>query len=353
MLSSIFMGEANEYTRSCRRQFRSIQKFDKFRFIDKLKAFPEQVENAYNIELPKLPEFKFDNIVVTGMGGSAIGGELLSAWALRELGRIIFVSRDYELPNFVDKNSLVFAISYSGNTEETLNAFSEALARKCKIIAVTSNGRLAKLALQHEIPLVKIPKDYQPRQAIAYLLLPIARILERFGIVKFGTEDAVSTLRNLRANLIPENEANNISKELALKLKNKIPIVYGHSYLYPVARRWKTQLNENSKVIAFASSFPEMCHNEIVGLNKDKNTNRFFHIILRSADENEQLSKKIGITKKLVLKNSAEVYAQGNSTISKMLSLIYIGDFTSYYLALLRKVDPTPVEIIEKLKKLL
>ncbi|MEW6070053.1 MAG: bifunctional phosphoglucose/phosphomannose isomerase [Candidatus Thermoplasmatota archaeon] len=329
----------------------ATQKFDRSKFIEKLKTFPEQVKDAYNIAVPRVFEIKFDNIIITGMGGSGIGGELLATWAMQEFGMVIFVNHDYELPKFANERSLVFVVSYSGNTEETLNAFSQAIARKCKIIAITSDGKLEKLATQHKIPLLKIPKGYQPRQAIAYLLLPIAKIIEKLGIVKLNIKEVIELLRNLSFKLIPENDTGNISKELALKLKNKIPIVYGHTYLYPVANRWKTQFNENSKVIAFASQFPEMCHNEIVGLSKDENAKFFFHILLRTDDETQQLIKRIEATKKLVFKNCAEVHAEGKSVLAKMLSLVYIGDFTSYYLALLRQIDPTPVEIIAKLKK--
>lgn len=328
-----------------------LPKINKSGMLEKLRSFPEQVEKASKISCEGIPKLKFDRVIIAGMGGSAIGGELLKAWALEEHGINIFVNRDYKLPKFANNATLVFAVSYSGNTEEVLSAFLDGISKNCKIISITSGGKLEKLSKKYRKYLIKIPGGYQPREAIAWLLFPIAKVLEAHGILKLRLDDTLVTLRNLRNKLVPENTEGDIAKEVALKLKAKIPIIYGYDWLCPVAKRWRTQLNENAKILAFDSSFPEMAHNEIVGLYNDKRAAQFMPVILRSKEEEKKIKNKIEATKKLVFKDWIEVWAQGKTTLAKMLSLLYIGDFVSYYLALARKVDPTPVEIIEKLKR--
>jgi glucose/mannose-6-phosphate isomerase len=250
---------------------------------------------------------------------------------------------------------LVFIISYSGNTEESISAFLDGIKRGCKLIALSSNGILEKLSEKYNIPFIKIPAGYQPREAIAWLLFPIGKILEAQGLFKLDIKECLTVLKKLSLKLTARSAKENPARKIALKLNSlgKIPIIYGHTYLLPVAKRWATQLNENSKLIAFSSSFPEMTHNEIVGLNNNSHRDKFVHILLRAENENKRLRKRIELTKKLVLRNNLEIYAEGKTTLAKILSLLYIGDFVSFYLAVLRKVDPVPVKIIEKLKFLL
>ena len=184
-------------------------------------------------------------------------------------------------------------------------------------------------------------------------------ILEKLNLVKVDAEltEMVHALVELRDTLVPEVPAEeNPGKILAQKLENYIPMIYGHSYLNVIAHRWRTQLNENSKTIALAGGFPEMNHNEIVGWSEspDELTKQYTVIIFRSVDEHPQVEERIELTKKILMDKAAavfEVEAQGGSRLTRMLTTLYLGDFISVYLALLRGVDPTPVTVIEKLKK--
>lgn len=336
-----------------------LLKTDRNKMIEKLKNFPYQIEEAAEIaNEQKVPKLKFNNIIVTGIGGSAIGGELIASWAFYELGINIFVNQNYTLPKFADKESLVFAVSYSGNTEETISAFLDGVKRNCTLICITSGGKLKYLAEQHNKIILKIPPGYQPREAIGYLSIPIGVILAQQGVFKLKLkshlDNAVAVLRNLTSKLMPENDNNkNIAYQYALKIRIKNPIIYAYSYLIPVAKRWKCQLNENSKKIAFVSCFPEITHNEVEALEYDKASSHFLPVLLRSRDEHRELKLKIERTKRYIFKGGRfiELYGYGSTKLAQMLSLLYIGDFVSYYLALLQNIDPTPIRAIERLKK--
>lgn len=330
-----------------------IDNIDKFGMRGSLTGFPEQIENAIEIgRNAKIPKFEFGNIVIAGMGGSAIGGDILAAVLKNTCTLPVFVNRDYALPGFASKDTLLIVSSYSGNTEETISAFQDGIDRGCNIIVVTSGGKLKQLATMHSKPIIQIPAGFVPRAALNYLLFPVITVLEQYGLVMFDVDDVLATIRDINARISPENRTEeNTAKQIALKVTRKTPIIYGHTYYVPIARRWKTQFNENAKIAAFFSSFPEMCHNDLVALANDKNMSKFMHILLRDKEEHTKLKKRIEVTKELVFKDCIEVYASGKTQLAKMLSLLYIGDFASYYLAILKGIDPTPVEVIERLKK--
>ncbi len=309
-----------------------------------LEDFPQQCKTA--LELPKGMSVsgKIDRIVVAGMGGSAIGGDLLKAYMHNS--RIpVFVVRDYKVPAFVDENTLVLAVSYSGNTEETISAFEDASRKKAKVVAVTGSGRLAGLAKKA----VKIPSSgMQPRSALGYLFFPMLGVLNNSGILDVKNneiEEMIDVLSNT-------NEFKSVGEKLAKKIQNRTPITYASELLGAVAYRWKTQFNENSKSAAFSHSFSEMNHNEIVGYQTMKKDS-FIAIFIRDREDNERIKKRMDITKEIISSKAdvEEVFTQGDSLLSRMFSGIYYGDFASYYLALLNKIDPTPVNVIENLKK--
>ncbi len=317
---------------------------------------PHHVEISKKIRIVyKKPE----KILVAGMGGSAIGGDLLRSW-LSDFSPIpIDVSRDYRLSNYVDEKTLVFVVSYSGNTEETLSSFVEAVERRCMVVAITSGGQLLMLCKQLAIPVVELPSGIPPRTALPYLFFPLIVVLKKMKIIdgkSVEISEAITVLSKVREQIQPETPfSRNIAKQIALKVKGTIPVIYGFRHYSGVAARIKDQFNENSKVPAKCDVFPELNHNEIVGWQGSKKlTGNFSVILLRDLDEPLEIKARIDLTKKLVLKKKVrvilELYGQGKFTLARMLSAIYIGDFVSIYLAILNNTDPTPVEIVTKLK---
>jgi len=302
---------------------------------------------------------KPERVLVVGMGGSAIGGDLLRSW-LSDVSPIpIDVSRDYKLPGYADEKTLVFVVSYSGNTEETLSSFVEAVERRCMVVAISSGGQLLRFCKQTGIPLVKLPSGIPPRTAVPYLFFPLIVVLKKMKILdgrNVDVNEAIIILKKVREQIKPETPSSrNIAKQVALRVKGTIPIIYGFRHYSGVAARIKTQFNENSKVPAKCEVFPELNHNEIVGWQgPEKLTKIFSVILLRDLDEPLEIKVRIDLTKKLVLTKKAsrvlELYGQGRFTLARMLSVMYIGDFASVYLAILNNIDPTPVDIITKMK---
>jgi glucose/mannose-6-phosphate isomerase len=340
-----------------------IKELDASGMLDILNKFPDQILEIANlikgVDISELVDFDPNSILVLGMGGSAIGGDILASVLENKSNIPILVNRQYHIPKFVNNKTLVIACSYSGNTEETLSAVTEAKERGCKLIGITSGGFLEEFCTKSDLPFINIPKNLPPRAAVLFLFLPMLLILDRLNYARTDFElteliDSLTELRNSIEPSVPTQQ--NPAKSLALKLKDKIPVIYAHSYLNVVAYRWKTQLNENSKMIAYSGMFPEMNHNEIVGWGDAQNdiTKQFIVILIRSTDEHAQVSKRIELTKRILLEKAGgvlEVDALGKSRLTKMLTTIYLGDYTSVYLALLRGMDPTPVQIIEDLKK--
>jgi len=302
----------------------------------------------------------FKNIVVLGMGGSAIGGDLLSDYLADELSIPIVVIRGYDIPKFVDENSLVFAVSYSGNTEETLSALKRCLEAKARVIALTSGGKFAALARENKFPVIKVPAGIQPRAAISYLFFPILKVLERMGIAKERHEETEETL-NILQELSKEYDAksplkNNFAKKVAMRLYQHLPLIYGSKgLLEAVAMRWKTQINENSKWPCFWNVFSELDHNEIVGYEIENSINRQVKIVyLQDKEGILRVEQRREITRKIIEDKVAEFIVcptRGKGKMARMFSLIFLGDLASYYLAILNQVDPSPVACIENLKK--
>ncbi len=340
-----------------------LKLLDKSDMLGILHEFPEQILKVATAiketEFPLLEQFDPDKIMILGMGGSGIGGELLSALVEHEAKVPIITVCDYTLPAVADERTLVLACSYSGNTEETLSSVNEAFNRSCRIICITSGGKLEEFCKAHELSLFTIPSGMPPRAAIAFLFFPLPMILEKGNIVDVDAEfsEVIDKLVELRDSVVPEVPSDqNPAKILAMKFNNSIPVIYGHSYLTKVAHRWRTQLNENAKVLAMVGGFPDMNHNEIVGWSDapEEVTKLFSVILLRSPDEHPQVSKRIELTKQTLLARAGSVFeveAQGASRLTRMLTTIYLGDYISVYLALLREVDPTPVRAIEELKR--
>lgn len=299
-------------------------------------------------------------VVVAGMGGSAIGGALLKGWIQDRFPRPIDVNREYHLPKYAEPRTLVMAVSYSGNTEETLNSFIEAVERGCMTFSVSSGGLLEEFNHALGLPHVRVPSGYPPRSAIPYLFFPIAAILQKLGALEpFDDEasEAIETLKELRGEICPSSPTEeNPSKKLALALEGLIPMVCGFGPFEAVATRMKTQFNENSKTPAKAEFFPELDHNETLGWSGlRKLTKNFGVVLLRSDDEPLEIRTRIEATRSLVFEEGAgrvqEIWARGSGRLAKMLSAMYVGDFASIYLGILYGIDPTPVPIIDELKR--
>ncbi len=301
---------------------------------------------------------KPDNLIVAGMGGSGIGGELLKDWARNKSPVPIEVNREYQLPHYPDKHTAVLITSYSGDTEESLSAFLDALKRKCMIFCISSGGALLENAERLKVPYLRVPGGMPPRAALPYLFAPLLIYLEKAGLVTGASEELNETLRTLESickDNSPEKPAKeNFSKTLAINIGQTAPVVYGFGIYRSVAMRYKQQFNENSKVPAKWEVFSELNHNEIVGWERaDELGKCFSSIFIRDKEEPTEIRSRIQITKELLAKTglrSFEVPVHGKSSLEKMLSTVCIGDFTSVYLAFLRGVDPTPVKTINYLK---
>jgi glucose/mannose-6-phosphate isomerase len=358
---------------------RDFSELDQGKMIELLEEFPQKMRDALrlgeefsiptnfllahtlnSVSTPDSTTQSFKNIVVLGMGGSAIGGDLLSDYLADELSIPIVVIRNYDIPKFIDENSLVFAVSYSGNTEETISALKRCLEAKARVIALTSGGKLAVLARENNFPVIKVPAGIQPRAAISYLFFPVLKALERLGLIKERNNETEETL-NILQGLSKEYGAkspikNNFAKKIALSLYHHLPLVCGsEGLLKAVAMRWKTQINENSKWPCFWNIFPELDHNEIVGYEIENNLNRQIKIIyLQDKEGLLRVEQRRKITRKIIEDKVAEFIVcptKGKGKMARMFSLIFLGDLASYYLAILNQVDPSPVACIENLKK--
>jgi len=322
---------------------------------------PEQIDQACDLlEHPRLqPGLQPRHIVVLGMGGSAIGGELVKALVEAECPVPMTVNREYEVPAYVGPETLVVASSYSGNTEETLSACRAAAERGAKVVAMTTGGVLAEWATRHGWPLVRMPAGLQPRAALGYSFVPLLLLLERMGLVApkvAAVQEAARVLRAMRDELGPEvPSAANPAKQLAARLYGKLPLIYGTGgWRAVVAYRWKGQINENAKAPAWWNTFPELNHNETVGWEAAPDVTRLVElIVLRDRADSPRVNRRIQVTVDImrpVVSGVTEVSSRGESETARLFSLLYMGDFTSVYLAILNGVDPTPVRVIDRLK---
>lgn len=299
-----------------------------------------------------------DHVVLTGLGGSAAGGDLASALFSSE-GRVpFFVNRDYAMPAWVGQGSLVFACSYSGNTEETLSAFDDAKRRGASVIVVSSGGELTRIAQGEGFPVVTVPGGQPPRTAMGYMLMPVVVASEQLGLIPAQDfEGAFAAVESVRedcgfGSAFGANEA----KQTAAFLQGAMGVVYGcGGWTYALAQRWRGQLNENSKVMVSTHVFPELCHNEILGWEgaAGQGVGRWATVLLEGGDESARMMARIEITLGQIGAGSEfrRVRARGDGLLARMLSLAHIGDWVSLYLAALTGKDPGQMAAIDKLKE--
>ena len=344
---------------------KNLKKFDKSGMLDLLLDFPLQCKAAINIaQNSKLLFDKrdFKKIVFFGMGGSAIGADLARSYLYFGCKDPFCVLREYEVPDYVDSSTLAFVSSYSGNTKETLNAYKEAKQKGATIIAISSDGSLREEALKDNISFVQLPSGHPPRTALGYSSIIPLYILSQLGVIKdikTSVNKMVCVLEELRNNNLNPNVAqkDNIAKSIALKLFNKFVIIYSGSLFFDVCvTRLRGQLAENAKALSSSHLFPEVIHNEIVGWqNPKKIIKNFAVIVLRDQKMHPYVAKSMDIMRDILKKEEGiqmiEIWSHGEDLLSRIFSLIYTGDFISYYLAILYGVDPSATPKINYLKE--
>lgn len=306
-----------------------------------LEHFPNQLNEATYIGKNIKLRGDFKNILVSGMGGSAIPGDLLNDYIGENIP--VYVNRGYDVPNWVNKNTLAFVISYSGNTEETLDSFSKLRKKHICVVVITSGGRLKHIAEDDELPLIEIPAGMPPRSAIAYLFIPMLNILVNCKLIPDPTEDIKKTISHLR------KFGPGLAHRIALDFYKKLPIIYASDKYKGLVTRWKNQFNEDSKVLALGNVFSELDHNEIEGYSKMSANYKV--LIIRDKDDYVRIKKRMKITENIIgRRNVDELWLQGKSRIEKLLYGIHVGDWVSYYLAELEGIDPLEIDKIDYLK---
>ncbi len=335
-----------------------VKTFDVENQFDVIRNSYLQIKTSWGaeIDLSTINTEKISNIVVSGLGGSAIGGDLIADFTNGEIKLPYFVNRNYGLPAFADANTLVIASSYSGNTEETLSAVEEAVRRGAQVIAVTTGGKLKSFAEKNNIPFFLMKSGFQPRFALYSSFFALLKVFQELELIP-NQSDVVNEVIELIKNHGAEySEEGNRAFVTAERLLGFIPVVYGVSgSTATLAVRLKGEFNENSKLHAFYNFLPEMNHNEIIGwetFNHDK-----FHakvIFFEDKDYHPQIMKRIEISKNLISKSGAEIMVFKSELKRfkvRLFDLVYFGDWVSYYLALLRKKDPTEIDNIIFLKE--
>lgn len=317
----------------------------------------QQLQQDYKLELPEFSGIT--NVVLAGMGGSALPAVFLRSWP----GTLVpfEIVRDYALPAYVDEHTLFISSSYSGNTEETLTALAEAETRGAQVVVIAAGGKLAEQAQSKKYPLFSIPGGIQPRMSSFYFLAAFVQLLEPLGLVPKGSgaelRAAGDWLKGQTASWRPEVPTkSNPAKQLALELIGKSVVVYSGPKLFPAANKFKICLNENAKNVAWVNQYPEFNHNEFIGWTSHPVDKPYAVVEIRSSLENERVQKRFVVTERLLSgqRPAPEVVVpEGETLLQQLLWASNFADFASLYVALLNGLNPTPVALVEKLKQLL
>ena len=322
--------------------------------------FPDHWEEAIKISNDlriNLDTSKVRNVLISGMGGSAISGDLIAAYTNDRLSIPVMVNRHYKLPRWVDEHTLFIGCSYSGNSDEILTSTHQALQRGAHVVVITSGGALLELAQKKDLPFGKIPGGLPPRAALPYNFVLQYQLFRNLGFINENDDPLLETLDLLRDQSqsyqnIEENEA----LSLAEAVRDALCIIYSDGkILAPVNARWRTQFEENAKTLCYGNVLPEMNHNEIVGWENIAHlTGRLSVIFLQDKEDDKRITKRINVTRELIQESAASVFnfsSRGDSRMARMFSLIQFGDWTSLYLALITNTDPSPVARIDLLKR--
>ena len=343
--------------------FKNINELDAQDMKSQIASLYSQIEESIeilNIFFSSDSRYKniikdYNNILIIGMGGSAIGGDFAAKYSAKEAEIPIHILRDYHVPKWVDSRTFVIASSYSGNTEETLNAYMECLSLKCDSIIMSTGGELSKIANNNNIGVIQMPKGYQPRAAIGYSLSMILLIFEELGLIKSITSDLIDTC----SNKIGTSKKNKCLK-IAKKIHGKFPVIYSRGdFMEILAIRLKGQLAENSKILSYNSIFPEHNHNEIEGWNNlEELIGNFVIIWLKDKSSKIEIKDSMEIVSNMIKKyvgskSQLTLDLEDGSNIEQIFTMINLIDWISYYLALEYKTNPSPINNISKLKTLM
>ena len=341
---------------------------DTEKMLDKVLGLPDQMAEAWDLAetFTECMPAGARTLIICGMGGSAIGGELLRDLIAEDSKISVHIERGYTLPAFAGKDTPVVCISYSGNTEEVIGCFRDGLEKDAPMAVISSGGILTEEARKAGIPALSIPGGMPPRAALGYLFTPLLKLAACWGFCSISEEEFRSVLRKIRKLLgkcsLEADLAENTPLQLAKRLYGKIPLVYsGNGLLVGAAYRWKCQFNENSKSMAFVNNFPELGHNEIMGWDSpEKILQEIFLVMLTDIDDHPRVSRRMDVTYRM-LEPLASGAIKLNSVggpgfagrLARLLSIVALGDLTSVYLAVESAKDPTPIEKIEEIKTLL
>ncbi len=337
----------------------TIAAVDRSDMLGDIVGLPEHLRDAlWKAESASLqPWDSPGGLVVAGMGGSAVGGALARVMLGDHASRPVLASRAYGLPAWSTPDTTVLCASYSGNTEETLACYEAAGALGAKRVAVTSGGKLAELARADGVPVIPVAGGFQPRAAVAYMTVAALEVAWLCGAgPRMGSEIDVAAdrLEQLVLEWGAEGAEDSEAKMLARALHDSVPVIAGAGLTSPIAYRWKTQFNENSKVPAFTHELPELCHNEVVGWTDAPALGRFAAIFLDDSDTHPRIKERIALTRELIGEQATGTYvaqSRGDTAVERVLSLVLLGDLVSLYVAVLRGTDPTPVDVLETLKQ--
>ncbi len=315
----------------------------------------QQLTQSYEVSLPDLTDIK--NIVVSGMGGSALPAVFLSSWPTISVP--LEIVRDYDVPSYVGPQTLFISSSHSGNTEETLEALAYAQKQQAQIVVISAGGTLAEIAQSSNYPLFTIPRGIQPRMSSFYFLAAYMQLLEPLGLIAAGSSkelsDAAQWLESQVGAWAPTvAAADNPAKQLALELIGKSVVVYSGPKLFPAANKFKIGMNENAKTVAWVNKYPEFNHNEFIGWSSHPIDKPYAVVEIRSNLEHPRVQKRFEVSERLLsgLRPAPEVVIPlGDTVLQQLLWTSNFADFVSIYVALLNGVNPTPVDLVENLKK--
>lgn len=316
-----------------------------------IEAFPDNItealEIAQNASITK-DYSSVSSILICGMGGSGIGGSMVQTWLADELNIPVSITKDYSIPNFVNANTLVIGSSYSGNTEETLEALNGAQKKGAQIIGICSGGKLEEMCASNGYDFIKVPGGNPPRTALAYSLVQLLHI---FSVIGMSSADRLKEMAAARDLIVAESETIHLkAKGLAEHLHQKVGIMYGTAKYDPILVRARQQFNENSKYLSWTNPIPEMNHNELVGWGGGDR--RFAPVFFMTSGNHPRNDKRIEITREKIAQKTAvfDIHSKGSSLIEQSMYLVNIVDWASFYLAELDDIDTIDIAVIDYLK---
>ncbi len=338
-----------------------LEQVDSEGMYEAVRSFPDQLKqgraNALKAKVDGWPGEGVNGIVVAGMGGSAIGGDILAALAADHASVPVLVSRSYFLPAWVGPNTAVVASSYSGNTEETLAAFEDAVARGARVVTISTGGKLADRAHANNIPLVRLPAGIQPRAALPHSLSALLTITEALQLTAVQPEDwdeSVDITARQAAVMADLSDPDNPAMKLARTLHGRFPVIYSSEQFAAANTRWRNQMHENAKNFAVGNCLPEMNHNEIMGWARFQSELKQLAVVaLRDQEDHKRTQRRLEVTRSLLTPHAhswTEIESEGSSRLARLLSIMYVSDWVSLYLAIINETDPSPVGLISQLK---